>query len=290
MASRGFGFIVLIIAAAVVLLASAYYVDEREKVIVFKFGEIIRFDDKPGLHFKLPFVNNVRFYDARIQTMDAKPQEFLTSEKKNLLVDSFVKWRIKDVFKFYVTVGGDPLRARTRLSQIVNDGLRAEFGRRTVREVISGERTVIMDILRKNTDLQASEYGIEVIDVRLKRVDLVPEISQSVYRRMEAERARVAKEFRAQGAEEAEKIQAGADRQREVILAEAYRDAEQIRGQGDGEATAIYANAFGQDPKFYGLYRSLNAYRDTFRSEKDFLLLEPTSEFFKYFKKPEQVE
>lgn len=275
-----------LLALFIVAASTLYYVDEREKAIVFKFGEIIRSDDKPGLHFKLPFVNNVQYYDARIQTMDAEPELFLTNEKKNLVVDSFVKWRIKDVAKYYVTVGGQTALARSRLAQVVNNGLRDEFGKRSVNEVISGERVLIMDILTKNTNKEAAEYGIEVVDVRLKRVDLDAEISQSVYNRMEAERARVAKERRAQGAEEAEKISADADRQKEVILAEAYRKAEKIRGKGDAKATATYAEAFGRDREFYTLYRSLNAYRNTFRDKQDFLILDPDSDFFKYFKSP----
>ncbi len=275
-----------LLALVIVATSTLYYVDEREMAIVFKFGEIIRADDKPGLHFKLPFVNNVQYYDARIQTMDAEPELFLTNEKKNLVVDSFVKWRIKDVAKYYVTVGGQTALARSRLAQVVNNGLRDEFGKRSVNEVITGERVLIMDILTKNTNKEAAEYGIEVVDVRLKRVDLDAEISQSVYNRMEAERARVAKERRAQGAEEAEKISADADRQKEVILAEAYRKAEKIRGQGDAKATATYAEAFGRDREFYSLYRSLNAYRDTFRDKQDFLILDPDSDFFKYFKNP----
>jgi membrane protease subunit HflC len=217
--------------------------------------------------------------------MDAEPELYLTAEKKNLVVDSYVKWRIKDVYKYFVTVGGDRIRATNRLREVVNNGLRDEFGRRTVNEVISSDRGKIMEIMSLTTDKQAEEYGIEVLDVRLQRVDLVADISQSVYRRMEAERARVAKERRAQGAEAAEAIRADADRQREIILAEAYRQSEQIRGEGDARATNLYADAFGQDAGFYSLYRSLNAYKDVFASERDLLVLEPDSEFFRYFNK-----
>jgi membrane protease subunit HflC len=230
----------------------------------------------------------VHVYDARIQTMDAEPELYLTVEKKNLVVDSFVKWRISDVSRYYVTVGGLASNARSRLAQLVNDGLRTEFGKRTVKEVVSGERAVIMDILRENTNKEADEYGIEVVDVRLQRVDLVPEISQSVYNRMEAERARVAKERRAQGAEAAEKIRAEAERQRDIILAEAYRDAQRVRGEGDATATGVYADAYGQDAEFYSLYRSLLAYKEAFKENRDFLVLEPDSDFFKYFTKPEK--
>ncbi len=282
------GVIGLILLAAVVLLgySSMYYVDEREKAIVFKFGEIIRSDDKPGLHFKIPIIEQVRKFDARIQTMDASAEEYLTFEKKNLVVDSFVKWRIQDVAKFYVTVGGLKSSAERRLAQRVNDSLREKFGRRTVQEVISGDRALIMDEVQKETGEQSREIGVEVVDVRLKRVDLVPDISERVYKRMEAERSRVAKELRAEGAEEAEKIRADAERQREIILAEAFRDAEELRGQGDAKATGIYAVAFGRDDEFYALYRSLNAYKETFGSESDLLVIEPDSEFFRYFNRP----
>ncbi len=280
--------ITIVVGALVLLLllsGAVYTVDERERAIVFKFGQIIRSDDKSGVHLKAPLLHSVQFYDARIQTMDAEPALYLTSEKKNLVVDTFVKWRIKDVYTYYVTVGGQVGRARDRLGQVVNNSLRIEFGNRTVKEVISGDRTQIMDILRENTNREAEKYGIEVVDVRLKRVDLVPEISQSVYKRMEAERARVAKERRAQGDEAAEKIRAGADRQKEVILAEAYRDAERMRGEGDAKASAIYSAAFSKDPEFYAMYRSLTAYKDVFKSEKDVLILDPNSDFFRYFKK-----
>jgi len=280
---------IVLLALLIVGMSSVYYVDEREKAIVFKFGEIVRYtDDKqlgPGLHFKTPMIEDVKFYDARVQTMDAEPELYLTAEKKNLVVDSYVKWRIKDVYKYYVTVSGERGRATSRLAEVVNNGLRDEFGKRTVNEVISADRAEIMDIMRETTDKQAAEYGIEVIDVRLQRVDLVADVSQSVYRRMEAERARVAKERRAQGAEAAEAIRADADRQREIILAEAYKQSEQIRGEGDARATSLYADAYGQDADFYSLYRSLNAYKEAFSSESDLLVLEPDSEFFRYFNK-----
>lgn len=275
----------LVLVVAVVILASAslYTVDEREKAIVFRFGEIIRSDDPPGLHWKYPFINNVRKFDARIQTMDFNPQEYLTDEKKNLVVDSFVKWRVDDVHQYFVTVSGNITAAQRRLSQRVNNSLREEFGKRNVQEVISGDRNEIMTRVQKATDEQARAIGVEIVDVRLKRVDLVEEVSEQVYRRMEAERSRVAKELRAKGAEEAEKIRSNADRQRRVIVANAKRDGQRLRGQGDAEATRIYADAFGRDNEFYDLYRSLNAYENTFRSKDDLLVLEPDSQFFKYF-------
>ncbi|MCG6870731.1 MAG: protease modulator HflC [Gammaproteobacteria bacterium] len=263
----------------------AYTVDVREKAILFGFGgDIVRTDETPGLHFKRYPWDRVRKFDARILTMDAEAQNYLTSEKKELVVDSFLKWRIKDVATYFKTVAGSQIRAQTRLFQVVNNGLRNEFGKRTVTEVISGERRQIMDIILESTNRDASTYGIEVVDVRLKRVDLDPEISVSVYNRMEAERARFAKERRAQGAEAAERIRADADRQREIILAQAYRDSELLRGDGDAGATDVYARAFGKDPDFYALYRSLNAYRESFRDKNDVLILEPDSEFFRYFK------
>ncbi len=275
---------VVAIIAGVLIYETVYFVDEREKAIVFQFGRIVQSHDKPGIHFKKPFFNSVQFFDARIQTMDADPELYLTGEKKNLVVDSFAKWRILDVAKYYVTVSGLQSNVRARLAQRVNDSLRQEFGKRAVKEVISGDRAEIMELVRLDVDKEASEFGVEVMDVRLKRVDLDPEVSERVYSRMEAERSRVAKELRAQGAEAAEIIRADADRQREITIANAYRQAEEIRGEGDAKATMTYASAFGRDPEFYRLYRSLNAYRTTFHSKEDLLILEPNSEFFQYFK------
>jgi membrane protease subunit HflC len=257
----------LLLLVFVVVNATVYTVDEREKAVVVRFGEVVRIDAKPGLRVKTPFLEDVRFYDSRILTLDAEPQPFLTKEKKSVLVDSYVKWRIVDLLKFYVAVGGDEMKARERLGQVINSGLRDEFGKRTVHDVISGDRRKIMELLSVNADKEAGEYGIEVVDVRIQRVDLPNEVSQSVYRRMEAERARTAKELRAQGAETAEKIRANADRQREILLAEAYRDAERLRGEGDARATAIYASAYSVNPEFYSLYRSLNAYKEIFNNK-----------------------
>lgn len=276
--------LVLLLIVGSIAAAAVYKVDQRERAIVFRFGEIIRSDDQPGLHFKTPFINNVRLFDARIQTMDAEPALFLTSEKKNLVVDSFVKWRIGDVAKYYVTVSGLKTNAQARLAQRVNDSLRREFGKRNVQQVISGDRAAIMDVVRQAMDEEAKEMGIEVVDVRVKRVDLDPDVSERVFSRMEAERARVASELRAQGAEAAERIRADADRQREITLANAFRDAELLRGEGDAQATAIYADAFGRDREFYRFYRSLGAYRATFQDKSDMLVLEPDSKFFEFFK------
>ena len=276
--------LILIFFVLVVGSMSFFTVDEREKVIMFKFGEVVGTDFKPGLHFKIPFVNNIRKFDARIQTMDAEPERFLTSEKKNVIVDAFVKWKIHNVSKFYTATGGDAARANIRLSQFVKDGLRGEFGKRTIKQVVSGDRNEIMDILTVGANKQAQEFGIDIIDVRLKRIDLDKNISNSVYRRMEAERQRVAKELRAQGEQEAETIRAKADKERTVILAEAFRKAEEIRGQGDQEAANIYATAFNKDKKFYALYRSLLAYKTSFANKDDILVMQPNSEFFKYFK------
>lgn len=278
--------LIVLAALAAVAASSLYTVDEREKALVFRFGEIIRSEHGAGLHWKYPVINNVRKFDARIQTMDATPQEYLTIEKKNLVVDSFVKWRVDDVGLYYVTVSGDINAAQRRLAQRVNNSLREEFGKRTVKEVVSGDRSQIMDVVQKATDEQAREIGVEVVDVRLKRVDLVDEVSEAVYRRMEAERSRVAKELRSQGAEEAERIRSDADRQRQIILANAERDGQVLRGEGDAEATRIYAEAFGRDDAFYEFYRSLNAYEATFAGKDDLLVLQPDSEFFKYFKNP----
>lgn len=287
MTARSTLFLVLLAIAGALAVASAYYVDEREKAIVFKFGEIVKSDIDPGLHWKVPFINNVRYFDARVQTLDADPQRYLTVEKKNLSVDSFVKWKIRDVYLYYTRLRGLKSNARSRLDQRVNDSLRQEFGKRTVQEVISGDRALIMEVVQKAMNEEAATLGIEIIDVRLKRVDLEEAISQQVYQRMGAERERVAKELRAQGEEEAEKIRADADREREILLANADREAQIIRGKGDATATALFAGAFGQDREFYTLYRSLNAYRDSFSTKQDLMIVDPSSEFFRYFKQPD---
>lgn len=277
----------LLLVVAVLGNSAVYIVDEREQALLFQLGEVVGVKTSPGIYFKIPFIQNVRFFDSRILTMDSEePERFITSEKKNVLVDLFVKWRISDVRQYYVSVRGDEALAQTRLAQTINSSMRDEFGNRTVHDVISGERDKIMEIMRQKANVDASKIGVEVVDVRLKRVDLPQEVSESVYRRMEAERKRVANELRSTGAAEAEKIRADADRQHEVILAEAYSEAQKVMGEGDAQATATYAEAFQKDAKFYEFYRSLEAYRKSFRNKEDILVLEPNSEFFKYMKNP----
>jgi membrane protease subunit HflC len=281
--------IVLAIIVVLFLLVSSslYVVDQRQKAIVFQLGEVVSVIESPGLYFKIPMVQNVRFFDSRILTMDAEePDRFITSEKKNVLVDLFVKWRIVDVKQYYISVRGDEALARVRLAQTVNSSLRDEFGNRTVHEVVSGQRDEIMEIMRQKADADARNIGVEVVDVRLKRVDLPKEVSESVYRRMEAERKRVANELRSTGFADSEKIRSNADRQREVILAKAYRDAQKTKGEGDAKATRIYAEAFQKNPEFYSFYRSLEAYKQSFQNKSDMMVLEPNSEFFKYLKNP----
>ena len=267
----------------VLLTQSIFVVKETERAVKLRFGEIVEYDVEPGLHFKLPVVNTVRKFDARILTLDAAPQSYLTSEKKALTVDSFVKWRVSDVAKYYTTTGGDEERLRRLLIQRVDAGLRNEFGTRTVKEVVSGQRDELMDKLSNQLNLIAiDELGVEVIDLRVKKIDLPPEVSESVFNRMRTERERLAKELRAQGNEVAEKIRATADKDKTIILADAYREAEEIKGNGDATATATYANAYSKDPEFYDFTRSLKAYQSTFESKSDILLINPDSDFFKY--------
>lgn len=269
----------------VVIAMSVFTVDQRQFALVFQLGEVKRAIDEPGLNFKVPMVQNVRYFEKRIMTLDNnEPERFITSEKKNVLVDSYIKWRIVDPKLYYISVGGDESRAKTRLNQTVNAGLREEFGKRTVHDVVSGERDKIMDQMREKADVDARKIGVEIVDVRLKRVELPTEVSDAVYRRMEAERKRVANELRSEGSAEAEKIRADADRQREVIIADAYRDAQKVKGEGDAKAAAIYAQAFGLNPEFYAFYRSMEAYRGSFKSKNDLLVVEPNSDFFKYMK------
>jgi len=276
--------ILLIALAAIVFIAgnAFFVVKEGETGIVFRLGEIVKADLEPGLHMKTPFVNNVRTFDARLQTLDAPPERYLTVEKKNLIVDSFAKWRIADSARFYTTMGGDIRLANMRLSQILKDGLRAEFGSRTVKEVISSQRDEITHAITEKARRDAKAFGIEVVDVRIKRVDLPRDVSESVYRRMEAERKRVANELRSEGAEAAEKIRAEADRQRVVILAEAYRKAEAVRGEGDAKASEIYAQAYQQDPDFFAFFKSLQSYQAAFKGKDDILVLDPKSDYFRY--------
>ncbi len=280
---KGLGIIILLGAVLILGMFSVFTVNEREKAILLRLGEIETTDFAPGIHFKIPFINNIRKFDGRVLTMDAQPETFLTVEKKNVVVDAFVKWRIADESKFFTAMGGTENRTNTRLSQIVKDSLREEFARRTIQEVISGERAEIMDIATQTADVKSQEFGVKVIDVRIKRIDLKGEISDSVYDRMVAERARVAADFRAKGAEIAEKTRADADKQRTVLLAESYREAEQLRGQGDAMASEIYAKAYNQDSEFYSFYRSLLAYKESFKNKSDIMVIKPDTEFFRYF-------
>jgi len=274
-----------IAALLFVLSNSLFTVKEWETAIILRLGEIVKTNLEPGLHLKTPFINNVKTFDVRLQSLDAAPERYLTSEKKNLIVDSFVKWRIVDANKFYTTMGGDYRLANMRLSQIIKDGLRATFGGRTVQEVISGDREKLVEKLNQDANIQAKDFGIEIADIRIKRIDLPSDVSDSVFRRMEAERNRVAKDLRSKGAEAAEKIRADADRQRVVILAEAYREAEKIRGQGDAKAADIYAKAYNQDKEFFSFYQSLNAYQQAFKDKSDVILLDPDLDYFKYLEK-----
>ncbi len=277
----------LAIASLIMLLGfmSVFTVNEAEKAIKFKFGEIIKSDYSPGLHFRIPFLNTVKLFDARIQTMSSRPERFLTAEKKNVIVDSFVKWRIGDVTKFYTVVSGDIDQANLRLDQIIKDAFRSEFSKRNIKQLVSTDRRTIRDILINNSKSIAADLGMEIIDVQVMRIDLPDEVSSSVFSRMEAERERVAREFRSQGAEAAEKIRADADRQRVVTLANAYKEAEKLRGEGDAKAAEIYAQAYGQDAEFFAFYKSLNAYKKTF-ANSGMMVLDPESEFFRYLKTP----
>jgi membrane protease subunit HflC len=276
-----------IVVVLVLFSMSAFIVDQRQMAIVFQLGEVVGEKTAPGLYFKIPLVQNVRFFDSRILTLDSDdPERFITAEKKNVLVDSFVKWRIANVKQYYISVGGDEIRAQTRLTQTVNAALREEFGKRTIHEVVSGQREELMRVVQEKTDVDARKIGVEVMDVRIKRVDFPLEISDSVYRRMDAERKRVANELRATGNADSEKIRADADKQREVTLAEAYRDAQKLKGEGDAKASSLYASAFGRNSEFFAFYRSMEAYKQTFKNKSDVMVLDPSSSFFKYLKSP----
>jgi membrane protease subunit HflC len=279
--------VIVLLVGLIVLSSSMYTVDQRQNALVFQLGEVVSVKKSPGLYFKLPMVQNIRFFDTRILTLDSSdPERFITSEKKNVLVDSFIKWRVIDARQYYVSVGGDETRAQIRLNQTVNDGLRAEFGKRTINEVVSGRREEIMKIIRAKADQDARKIGVQVVDVRIKRVDLPETVSENVYRRMEAERKQVANELRSTGAAEAEKIKADADKQKDVIVAEAYRDAQSVKGLGDAKASALYASAYGRNAEFYAFYRSMQAYRESFKSKSDVMVLDPSADFFKYMKNP----
>lgn len=269
-----------------IVMMSVFTVSETETAIKFKLGEIVEADYKPGLHWKFPFINNVKKFDSRILTLDSSPERFLTAEKKNVIVDSFVKWRIGDVKTFYTSVAGDVYQANVRLDQIIKDSFRSEFSKRDIKQLVSSDRSVIRKALITNTAAAAAHLGIDIVDVQVKRIDLPSEVSQSVYQRMEAERARVAREFRSQGSEAAEKVRADADKQKEIILANAYRDSEVAKGRGDAKASVIYAEAYGENVEFYAFYRSMAAYKETFNNKSaNIMVTEPDSDFFKYFKK-----
>ena len=280
--------LVSIIVLLILLSLSTFTVDQREFALVFRLGEIVSVKKDPGLYFKTPIVENVRFFDKRILTYESdQPERFITSEKKNVLVDSYIKWRIMDPAKYYVSVNGDERQAERRITQTVNDGLRAEFGKRTIQEVVSGQRSEIMGILQERADIESRLIGVEILDVRLRRVDLPEEVSESVYQRMNAERKSVANELRSQGFADSEKIRAVAEKERDIIITEAYKDAQKIKGEGDASASRIYAEAFSKNQDFYDFFRSLEAYRKSFKGKDDILVLDPDSDFFKFLKSPD---
>lgn len=283
MNARSTLWIIAIVVAVVIVSNSLFVVKETERAVKLRFGEFVREDLAPGLHVKIPFIDQVRKFDARILTLDTPTESFFTVERKRLLVDSYVKWRITDVSAYYRATGGSEEVANNRLSSRVNDGLRNQFGTRTLHEVVSGERDRLMEVILNQLNRTAREtLGIEVIDVRVKRIDLPDEVSEQVYRRMIAEREKEARDLRAQGLEQAERIRADADRQKTVIEANAFREAEEVRGVGDARATAIYAAAYERDPEFYAFTRSLNAYVKSFRDKSDILIVDPDNDFFRY--------
>lgn len=269
---------------------SVFIVKQTELALRLQLGQVVSKDYEPGLHFKLPLVQNVRKFDRRIQTLDAQPEQFLTAEKKNLIVDSYIKWRITDVEIYFTSTSGNELIAGQRLSALIADGLRSEFGKRSIQEVVSGDRSQIMDIITEEADARAKKLGISIVDVRIKRIELPTEVRTSVHRRMEAERERVAKQLRSQGEAEGTRIRAKADRESTEIIAAAKRDAEIVRGEGDAIAAETYATAYSKNTEFYGLYRSLNAYKETFKNQSDMMLIKPDSEFFNYFKSTEGIQ
>ena len=283
---KALGPIVAVVIVVLLLVSGTLYtVDQRQNAIVFQLGEVKEVVQRPGLHLKIPLLQNVRLFDMRILTFDdAEPLRFLTQGNRPVLVDSFVKWRIVDVKQYYVSVGGDEFQATRRIKQTVAGVLRDEFGVRILHDVVSGERENIMSRVRSKVDQDLERIGVKIVDVRLKRVDLPQDVSESVYRRMEAERKRIANELRSTGAAEAEKIRADADRQREIVVAEAYRDSQRLRGEGDAKSAAIYAAAFNQNPEFFAFYRSMDAYRSVFRGRNDLMLLESNSDFLRYFR------
>ena len=270
----------------IAIYAFTFVVQQYEVAIKLRLGQIVGDDYEPGLHFKVPVLNNIKVFDRRIQTMDSRPERFLTIEKKDVIVDSYTKWRISNAAQFFRSTGGNVARTSRLLSERVNTSLRNEFGKRTIQEVVSDDRLALMALLTKEVNENAQDLGIEVVDVRVKKIDLPPEVSESVYSRMRAERERVARDLRAQGGEAAERIRADADRQRTVIVAEAFRESEETRGEGDARASQIFANAFNQDREFYAFFRSLSAYRSSLGQERDVMVLEPDSDFFRFFRDP----
>lgn len=280
--------ILVVVAILVLIMSSAYVVDQRETAIKFRFGEIIEENIEPGLHFKWPFLNKVERFSSQILSLDAKPERFLTNEKKYVQVDFFVKWRISETGKFFRSTGGDIRRAQNRLESIMKDGLRNEFSKRTIQEAISGERDQIMEALQTKSNEAANQLGVSIVDVRVSRIDFTTSVSESVFNRMRSERERVAQDFRARGREEAERIRAAADRDSVIIEADAYSAAEKIRGQGDSQATEIYAEAYTKDAEFYSFHRSLEAYRKSLGKSRDVMIMDPDSEFFRYFKQKTQ--
>jgi membrane protease subunit HflC len=278
----------IVLAITVVALLAGtmclFTVKETELALMLRFGKVVSADFEPGLHFKIPIYHTIRKFDKRIQTLDAKAEHFLTSEKKNLIVDSFIKWKITDVITYYIAVGGSARTANTRLTVTIADGLRSEFGKRTIKEVVSGDRAEIMDIITTEAIERAKQFGIQIVDVRIKRIELPTEVSSSVYRRMEAERERDARKLRSMGEAEAVRIRATADKERVEVVALAERDSNQTRGEGDAIAADTYALAYNQNPEFYALYRSLNAYKEVFNNRSDMLIIQPNSDFFRYFK------
>lgn len=287
MSNKGFLGLAVLLVALMVGVSSVYIVTEYERAVVLRFGRLVHADVSPGLHAKIPFADRVRKFDGRLLTADMRPESFFTVENKRLIVDSYIKWRVKDVEAYYKATGGDEAVAAERLASRVADGLRNQFGRRTLHEVVSGRRDELMAELTESMNLSAIELlGIEVIDIRVKRIDLPTDVSDSVYARMAADREKEAREYRSKGQEQAEVIRADADRQRAVLEANAYRDAERIRGEGDATAAAIFASAYTQDPEFYAFVRSLNAYMATFKGREDLLVVDPDSDFFRYLKDP----
>ncbi|MFP8966365.1 protease modulator HflC [Pokkaliibacter sp. CJK22405] len=287
MSNKSFLSIILLLAVLVVGVKSLYVIDATERAVVLRFGEVVDADVAPGLHAKVPFIDNVRVFDGRVLTMDSTPQRYLTLEKKALIVDSFVKWKIQNVEKYYTATSGDEFQATKILAARVDTGLRNQFGERTLNQVVSGERDEVMTSLTKKVNQAAQdELGIEVLDIRIKKIDLPSEVSQSVYERMRTEREREARELRSRGKELAEGIRADADRQRTIIKANAYRDSERIRGEGDAQAAEIYSKAYKQDPEFYSFYRSINAYKSSLGQPGDVMVVKPDSDFFRYLKDP----